>query len=60
MITEDVNDHAPKFQQLSYAVSLLENENLGKAIAHVSATDLDDSSNGRVSYSLVESLDSKL
>ena len=60
MIIEDVNDHAPKFQQLSYAVSLLENENLGKAIAHVSATDLDDSSNGRVSYSLVESLDSKL
>ena len=60
MIIEDVNDHAPKFQQLSYAVSLLENENLGKAIAHVSATDLDESSNGRVSYSLVESLDSKL
>ena len=59
MVIEDINDHAPEFQQLSYAVSLLENEKLAKVITHVSATDLDDSSNGRVSYSLVESLDSK-
>ena len=57
---EDVNDHSPEFDQTSYAVSVLPDESFGKVIVSVSATDMDDGTNGRIIYSLLDSQEAKV
>ncbi|XP_072558080.1 protocadherin gamma-A11-like isoform X49 [Paramormyrops kingsleyae] len=51
----DVNDNAPVFEKLSYAVSLVENNTPGVSIFTVKANDADCCQNARVSYLLEDS-----
>ncbi|XP_035583362.1 protocadherin gamma-B2 isoform X12 [Zalophus californianus] len=51
----DVNDNAPVFEQAFYLVHIAENNPPGASIAQVSASDPDLGTNGRVSYSIVNS-----
>ncbi|XP_074771991.1 protocadherin alpha-6-like [Athene noctua] len=48
----DVNDNAPQFNQSVYKVQLLENTGRGTFVIRVNATDLDEGTNGNISYSL--------
>ncbi|XP_063045481.1 protocadherin beta-16-like [Engraulis encrasicolus] len=47
----DANDNAPIFTQASYKAVITENAHKGTVVTTVSATDLDEGSNGKVSYS---------
>ncbi|XP_051869365.1 protocadherin gamma-A10-like isoform X17 [Pristis pectinata] len=49
---KDANDNAPVFSQSVYSVSLLESAPIGTLIITLNATDLDDGSNGEITYSL--------
>ncbi|XP_029439855.1 protocadherin gamma-B1-like [Rhinatrema bivittatum] len=51
----DINDNAPIFEQISYAVYLPENNLSGSFIYSVSATDPDFDQNSRITYSIVNS-----
>ncbi|XP_063046158.1 protocadherin beta-15-like [Engraulis encrasicolus] len=51
VIVLDANDNAPKFSESVYRVSLSENAVQGTVVATVSATDIDQGSNGEISYS---------
>uniref|UniRef100_A0AAX7TEQ5 Protocadherin-16 n=1 Tax=Astatotilapia calliptera TaxID=8154 RepID=A0AAX7TEQ5_ASTCA len=46
----DVNDEAPWFEQSQYEVEISENQPPGTSVLTVSATDLDQGSNGQVTY----------
>ncbi|XP_074772199.1 protocadherin alpha-6-like isoform X3 [Athene noctua] len=48
----DANDNAPQFNQSVYKVQLLENTGRGTFVIRVNATDLDEGTNGNISYSL--------
>ena len=48
----NVNDETPRFQQLGYAASVMENSPSGTPILSVRAVDLDQEDYGRVTYSL--------
>ncbi|XP_069725714.1 protocadherin alpha-2-like isoform X2 [Phaenicophaeus curvirostris] len=48
----DANDNAPQFNQSVYKVQLPENSERGTLVIRVNATDLDEGTNGNVSYSL--------
>ncbi|KAM9376024.1 uncharacterized protein KZ484_008559 [Pholidichthys leucotaenia] len=48
----DANDNAPVFTQSVYKAFVRENSAAGTVIATVSATDADDGSNGRITYSV--------
>ncbi|XP_029918238.1 protocadherin beta-16-like isoform X18 [Myripristis murdjan] len=48
----DANDNAPVFTQPVYKASINENTPLGTAVLTVHATDADDTSNGRIIYSI--------
>ncbi|TSK45903.1 Protocadherin gamma-A11 [Bagarius yarrelli] len=52
----DNNDNRPVFSQEVYTVHLQENSPIGTTVVKVSATDLDDGSNGEVIYSLSNKL----
>ncbi|XP_071377142.1 protocadherin beta-15-like [Centroberyx affinis] len=47
----DVNDNMPVFTKDVYTATLNENSPIGTTVIQVNATDLDDGSNGEVSYS---------
>ncbi|XP_032929064.1 protocadherin alpha-6-like [Catharus ustulatus] len=48
----DVNDNMPQFNQSVYKVQLPENAERGTLVIKLNATDLDEGSNSKVSYSL--------
>ena len=60
MKIRDTNDNEPVFEQQSYAIFLKGGSHIGKSILKVTATDADDGSNGKISYDMEESVDSKL
>ncbi|MBN3318494.1 PCD10 protein, partial [Atractosteus spatula] len=47
----DANDNVPVFDKSSYRVSLVENAARGTLVIRLNATDLDEGSNGDISYS---------
>ncbi|XP_051869359.1 protocadherin beta-15-like isoform X11 [Pristis pectinata] len=49
---QDANDNSPVFSQSVYSVSLLESSPVGTLIITLNASDLDDGSNGEITYSL--------
>uniref|UniRef100_A0A3Q4GMI1 Protocadherin 1 gamma 13 n=1 Tax=Neolamprologus brichardi TaxID=32507 RepID=A0A3Q4GMI1_NEOBR len=53
----DVNDNAPVFTQEVYKVTIMENAAKGTVVTSVSASDADHGSNGRIKYSITNSLD---
>ncbi|XP_008303207.1 protocadherin beta-8-like [Stegastes partitus] len=53
----DVNDNAPVFTQPIYKAAVRENSPVGTAVLTVTATDADEGSNGRITYSVSNILD---
>ncbi|KAM4554639.1 protocadherin gamma-A11-like isoform 2-T2 [Odontesthes bonariensis] len=53
----DVNDNAPVFTQSVYKASIRENASVGTVVMSVTATDADEGSNGRITYSISSILD---
>ncbi|XP_051275352.1 protocadherin beta-16-like [Dicentrarchus labrax] len=53
----DSNDNAPVFTQKIYKSALRENSAAGTIVIAVSASDLDDGSNGKISYAILNSVD---
>ncbi|KAM8910370.1 protocadherin beta-14-like, partial [Spinachia spinachia] len=53
----DANDNAPIFTQPTYKALVTENSPLGTVIATVSASDADKGSNGKITYSITNTLD---
>ncbi|KAG7518344.1 protocadherin beta-16-like [Solea senegalensis] len=53
----DVNDNAPVFTQEVYKVVIMETASKGTVLATVSALDADEGSNGKVTYSITNTLD---
>ncbi|XP_047441100.1 protocadherin gamma-A11-like isoform X21 [Mugil cephalus] len=53
----DANDNAPVFTQPIYKATVRENAPAGTVVATVTATDADDGSNGRITYSISTMLD---
>ncbi|XP_008304110.1 protocadherin beta-1-like [Stegastes partitus] len=53
----DSNDNAPVFTQKIYKSTLRENSPPGTIVITVSATDLDEGSNGKISYVILNSVD---
>ncbi|XP_042158896.1 protocadherin beta-16-like isoform X20 [Oncorhynchus tshawytscha] len=53
----DVNDNAPVFTQAIYKASFVENSQRGTLLTTVRATDIDNGSNGLVTYSISSSID---
>ncbi|XP_067849588.1 protocadherin Fat 4 [Heptranchias perlo] len=51
---QDTNDNSPSFSQSHYQTSVYENVATGSSVLQVTATDLDDGTNGDVVYSLDE------
>nr|CAG4643690.1 EOG090X0007 [Lepidurus arcticus] len=49
----DENDNSPVFEPKIYAATVAENASLGLSVLQVTATDLDESLNGRLRYSIV-------
>uniref|UniRef100_A0A3P9IJ24 Protocadherin 2 alpha a 15 n=1 Tax=Oryzias latipes TaxID=8090 RepID=A0A3P9IJ24_ORYLA len=56
----DVNDNPPVFSQDSYIAHLNENAPVGTTVIQVSATDLDEGSNGEIVYSFGNHVDPKV
>ncbi|XP_062416647.1 protocadherin gamma-A2-like [Pungitius pungitius] len=52
----DVNDNAPVFTQPTYKALVTENSPVGTVIATVSASDADQGSNGKITYSITNTL----
>ncbi|XP_026213721.1 protocadherin beta-16-like isoform X18 [Anabas testudineus] len=53
----DVNDNAPVFTQQIYKGTIAENAAEGTVVATVSASDADDDLNGKITYSITNTLD---
>ncbi|XP_028271991.1 protocadherin gamma-A5-like isoform X40 [Parambassis ranga] len=53
----DVNDNAPVFTQQTYKATVTENSPKGTVIATVTASDADQGSNSKISYSITNTLD---
>ncbi|XP_029367996.1 protocadherin gamma-A2-like isoform X15 [Echeneis naucrates] len=53
----DANDNAPVFTQSVYKASIKENASVGTVVLVVTATDADQGSNGRITYSISSMLD---
>ena len=56
----DVNDNSPMFDKPSYTVAMSESVTVGSSIATIRASDKDDGRNGRITYSLRSSDDSRI
>ncbi|XP_022249667.1 cadherin-related tumor suppressor-like [Limulus polyphemus] len=54
VMVEDVNDHTPVFDQVSYETSLLESTMVNNRFFVLRATDGDSAENGHVSYQVVD------
>lgn len=48
----DKNDNYPQFSALEYAHTIKENEAIGSFVLQVSASDIDEGENARITYSL--------
>ena len=55
IVIVDTNDNSPKFKESRYAKSIREDSEVGLDILVVSAMDLDEGDNGRVSYTMAKS-----
>uniref|UniRef100_A0A3Q3QWZ8 Cadherin domain-containing protein n=1 Tax=Monopterus albus TaxID=43700 RepID=A0A3Q3QWZ8_MONAL len=55
LMVSDVNDNAPVFSQNIYSAFIIENNSPDVSLLTVSAKDLDESQNARISYILVDS-----
>ncbi|XP_041845377.1 protocadherin beta-16-like isoform X16 [Melanotaenia boesemani] len=53
----DVNDNAPVFTRPVYKASIKENATAGTLVVRVTATDADNGSNGRITYTILSMLD---
>uniref|UniRef100_A0A3Q3M5D5 Cadherin domain-containing protein n=1 Tax=Labrus bergylta TaxID=56723 RepID=A0A3Q3M5D5_9LABR len=53
----DVNDNAPVFTQPTYKATVTENSPKGTVVATVTASDADQGSNGKITYSITNTLD---
>ena len=53
----DANDNAPVFTQSTYKATVTENSPKGTVVATVTATDADQDSNAKISYSITNTLD---
>ncbi|XP_023254904.1 protocadherin beta-16-like, partial [Seriola lalandi dorsalis] len=53
----DANDNAPVFTQEVYKITIMETASKGTILSTVSAVDADEGSNGKVSYSITNTLD---
>ncbi|XP_065815103.1 uncharacterized protein [Labrus bergylta] len=53
----DANDNAPVFTQPTYKATVTENSPKGTVVATVTASDADQGSNGKITYSITNSLD---
>ncbi|XP_036933412.1 protocadherin gamma-A5-like isoform X46 [Acanthopagrus latus] len=53
----DANDNAPVFTQQTYKATVTENSPKGTVVATVTASDADQGSNGRITYSITNTLD---
>ncbi|XP_029959764.1 protocadherin gamma-A5-like isoform X24 [Salarias fasciatus] len=53
----DVNDNAPVFTQQTYKATVIENSPKGTVVATVTASDADQGSNSKVTYSITNTLD---
>ncbi|XP_059202411.1 protocadherin beta-16-like [Centropristis striata] len=53
----DANDNAPVFTQSTYKATVYENSPKGTVVATVSASDADQGSNGKITYSITNTLD---
>ncbi|XP_030648001.1 protocadherin gamma-A11-like [Chanos chanos] len=58
IIVLDVNDNAPVFTQKIYKAAVTENTQKGSKIAQVSASDADEGSNGKITYSISKTMGS--
>ncbi|XP_030001660.1 protocadherin alpha-C2-like [Sphaeramia orbicularis] len=47
----DTNDNAPKFDQPTYDIKIMENSPIGSLVVRLNATDLDEGSNSEIIYS---------
>ncbi|NXX40551.1 PCDBF protein, partial [Tricholaema leucomelas] len=54
IVVLDANDNIPVFNREVYEVRLAENSAIGELVVSVSATDLDEGSNGKVHYAFTE------
>lgn len=50
----DVNDNAPEFSQPIYFASVLENVSKDKSVVKVTATDMDSSSEGKLTFQMLD------
>ncbi|XP_061581332.1 protocadherin gamma-A5-like isoform X28 [Cololabis saira] len=53
----DVNDNAPVFTQKIYKATVIENSPKGTVVARVTASDADEGSNSKITYSVTNTLD---
>ncbi|KAM4554661.1 protocadherin gamma-A5-like isoform 24-T24 [Odontesthes bonariensis] len=53
----DVNDNAPVFTQKTYKATVTENSPTGTVVATVTASDADQGTNGKITYSITNTLD---
>nr|XP_015832210.2 protocadherin beta-16 [Nothobranchius furzeri] len=53
----DVNDNAPVFTQKTYKATVTENSPKGTVVATVTASDADEGSNSKITYSITNTLD---
>ncbi|XP_037833456.1 protocadherin gamma-A11-like [Kryptolebias marmoratus] len=53
----DVNDNAPVFTQRTYKATVIENAPAGSVVATVTASDADKGSEGKINYSITNTLD---
>ncbi|XP_030594767.1 protocadherin gamma-A5-like isoform X33 [Archocentrus centrarchus] len=53
----DINDNAPVFTRQTYKAAVTENSPKGTVIATVTASDADQGSNGKITYSITNTLD---
>ncbi|XP_059846741.1 protocadherin alpha-C2-like [Hypanus sabinus] len=56
----DVNDNSPVFGQSFYKISLMENVPIGTTVIKLNATDMDESTNAQIMYSLSDLSPSKV
>ena len=54
LVILDENDNAPVFSRSEYVVSVLQDAPEGTQMVSVLATDMDQDSNGRVRYSIID------
>jgi len=52
----DINDNEPRFQSVSYSVSLLDSVLPGTSVAQITAVDIDAGVNGNVSYAFTNTV----